>query len=124
MKDLVCCTDSFVRALGGKSHYCPLSLLGISNLRSRTHHRENIVQIMRNTISTYLCRNMTFKQRRSCEHVFRSCKKKKKVSFEIFRVFEIFCNDHKVGTDMTPNRRGPSSCGGSNFVCFTAVCHI
>jgi hypothetical protein len=76
LKELVCCTDSFVRALGGKSHYCPHSLLGISNLRSRKHNRENTVQIMRNTTSTYLCTNMTFKQRRSCEHVFRSCEKK------------------------------------------------
>jgi hypothetical protein len=55
MKDVVCCTDNFVRALGGKSHYCPNSLLGINNLRSFTNNRENAVQIMRNTTSTCLC---------------------------------------------------------------------
>jgi hypothetical protein len=55
MKDLVCCTQNFVRALGGKSHYCPHSLLGINNLQSFTDNRENAVQIMRNTTSTYLC---------------------------------------------------------------------
>jgi len=76
MKDLVCCTDNFVRALSGKPHYCPHSLLCISNIRSRMHNRENTVQIMRNTIRTYLYTNTTFKQRRSCENLFRSCKKK------------------------------------------------
>lgn len=39
LKDLVCCTDNFVRALGGKSHYCPYPLLGISNDRARIIER-------------------------------------------------------------------------------------
>ena len=81
LKDLVCCTDNFVRALGGKWHYCPHSLLGINNLRSRMHNRENAVQIMRNTTSTYLCTKVTFKQCRSCERAFRS-REKKIVSFK------------------------------------------
>ena len=93
LKDLVCCTDNFVGTLGGKSHYCPHSLLGISNLRSRTHNRENIVQIMRNTTSTYLYTNMTSWHLNSAEVANAYfARVKKKVSFEIFSVSEIFCN--------------------------------